>query len=101
VSTIAPAASSHHPGEDDKRLLRARPERDRLPSHERGVVDHEHVRVIEVVLQRSPGALQEQRVADGELRLAGPFFALALHREHDQIAALRHHPGEHGLADQE
>ena len=45
------------PGEDDERLLRAGPERDRLPSHERGVVDDEHVGVVEVVLERSPGAL--------------------------------------------
>ena len=90
----------HHPGEDDERPLRTRPERDRLPADERRLVDDEHVRIVEVVLERAPGALQEQRVADRELRLAGQVLALALDREHDEIAALRHHPREHRLADQ-
>ena len=43
---------------------------------------------------------RSRRVADDELRLAGQVLALALDREHDEVAALRHHPGEDGLADQ-
>ena len=65
-----------------------------------GSIDDEQVRIVEVVLERSPGALQEQGVADHELGLAGQVLALALDRAHDEIAALGHHPREHGLADE-
>ena len=69
----APVASSDdHRGEDRERPLGARAERHRLPAHELGRVDDEHVGSSRFPSRARPRPLQQQRVADGEHALARP-----------------------------
>ncbi len=53
-----------------------------------------------MVLEVVPRALEEQRVADRDGRLAHELLAPAPDREHDQVAAVGRHPREHRRADQ-
>ena len=89
-----------HPGEDDERVLGARPERNRLPTDERRLVDDHHLGVIEVMLERTPRPLEQQGVADGEHGLTWHVLTLPLDRTYDEIAALGDHPRKHGLVDE-
>ena len=89
-----------HRGEHQGRLSRTGAEWHRLPSDQLGLVDHEHVGIVEVLVERAPAALQQERVTDGQRRLAGELLPLTLHREHDQIATLGHHSRVRGLADE-
>ena len=91
-TTIASQGAQRPPG--------ARSERHRLPAEDRRVIDDEHVGVGEMPVERDPRALQEQRVANGQLGLAGDLLALALNRQQDEIAALCRHSSEHRLPDQ-
>ena len=59
----------HHRGEHGDRPLRPRPQRDRLAADERRRVDDEHAGVLELLVERRPGAAQQQHVALGQLRL--------------------------------
>ena len=59
-----------HPDEDDDRLARPSGRAARPGGGRARRVDDEHVRVVEVLVERGPRALQQQRVADGEGRFA-------------------------------
>jgi hypothetical protein len=76
------------------------PSGDRPASHEPGIVDDENRGVVEVVLERSPRALQEERVSDCEHGLAGQLLLSALHRDDDEVSALRDHSREGDVADE-
>ena len=66
------------------------PERHGLRRTSVRCVDDEHVGVVEVLIERRPGALQQQDVADRERGLAGArVLALALDGEDDEVAARR------------
>ena len=69
----APVASSDDHRRRARRARASRPARAARPAGARlGRVDDEHVGVVEVLVERAPGALQQQRVAGRERRLAGP-----------------------------
>ena len=57
--------------------------------------------VVEVLVERLPGPLEQHRVADGQHGLLRTLvLAPALHGQDDEIAALGDHPRKHRLADQ-
>ena len=88
--TTPVASSDDHPGEHDERPLGAGAERDGLAAHELRRVDDEHVRVVEVDVERVPRALQQQRVARPRAVVArADVLAAALHGEDDEVAAAR------------
>src|SRR5262249_1864047 len=76
-----------HRGEHHQRARRARAERHRPPD-EPGLVHDQHLRVVEVLLERAPGALEQQGVADRERRLARHVLPPALDGEHHEVAPL-------------
>jgi hypothetical protein len=90
-----------HGRKDAHRLPGAGTHGHRLTPHQLGRVDHQHVGVVEVLVQRLPAALEEQGVARREGDLAwAQALAAALDGEDDQIAAGRDHAGEDRLPDQ-
>ena len=93
-------SKSDHASQREHRPPGARSEGNSLPAEDRRVIDDEHVGVGEMPVERHPRALQEQRVANGQLGLAGDLLALALNRQQDEIAALGRHSCERRLADQ-
>jgi hypothetical protein len=64
------------------------------------LVENQHSGVVEPLLERTPRSSEQQCVAHGEDCLTGQFLALALHGEHDQVAALGHHPRKHCVPDE-
>ena len=53
-----------------------------------------------MVVQRLPGALEQQGVTDLERRLADELLLAAMNGEDDEVAALRDHARKGGLADE-
>ena len=81
-------------------LLRPRAHGHGLPADELRRVDDEDVGVIEVLVERLPGPLEQQRVARGQHGLVRTLVLTpALHGQDDEIAAGRDHPRKHGLPD--
>ena len=81
--------------------LRARAERHGLAAHQLGRVDDAARRGSPQVAEVRPRALDEQRVAHLQRRVAGPHSSpAALHGEHDQVAAVGDHAREDVLADE-
>ena len=72
-----------------------------LAPDELGRVDDEHVGIgLEVLLERDPRAAQQQRVAGSQPRLVLERLAASLHREHDEVAAVREHARVDARADE-
>ena len=115
VSTIAPAASRPVTAGGktpvasattmSTRMHQRRPgtstERCGLTAHGVRCIDDDDLGVGEVGVERIPVALQQEHVADLEHDLAVlQVLAGALHGQDHQVAALRHHAGEHRRPDE-
>ena len=99
AGTAPVASSTTIAGQHGERRLRPRAHRHRLAAHELGRVDDQHLRVLELLVERGPGAPQQQRVAPGQHGLAD-VLALALHGQDHEVAARRHHAREDRVADE-
>ena len=64
------------------------PHRHGLSAHQLRRIDDQHVGMVEALVERLPGALQQQRVAGRQHGLARALvLAVALHGQNDEIAA--------------
>ena len=91
----------NHGQQDDDGRRGAGSHRNGLAANKVRRIHDQHVGIGEALVQRLPCALQEQRVADLEFRLRRiERHIRAGDGENDEIAALRHHAGEGGGADQ-
>ena len=75
--------------------------RNGLAAHELRRIDHQDVGIGEMLVERLPGALEQQGVAGRQHDLARPLvLAAPLHRQDHEIAARRDHARKHRLPDQ-
>jgi hypothetical protein len=90
-----------HAEQHGEGLLRPRAHGDGLAADQIRGVDDEDVGIVEVLVERLPGPLEEQRVADGECRLLRALvLSTPMHGQDDEIAALGDHPREYRLPQQ-
>jgi hypothetical protein len=70
-----------------------------LPADELRIADDQHGGVVEMVLERPPSTLQEERVPGRENGFPGEFLGSALGGEHDEVTAVGDHPRKREVAD--
>ena len=85
-----------HAKKDHHGLRGPRAHRHGLTAHQLRRIDDEHIRIGQAHIQRLPGALQQQRIAGLQFDLAvAEVGAGPLDGDHQKVAALRDHAGEH------